>query len=69
MDRVSIGFAAGQSLNVRVTADALADLTKALGTGEGWYDLSADGGDVKLRLDKVVYIQAENSASSVGFGS
>lgn len=71
MDRISIGFAVGQSLSLRVQPEALADLTTKL-TGKGgdlWYDLPTDDGTVKLRLDSIVYLQAESSATKVGFGS
>ena len=68
MERISIGFAAGQTLSLRVEEDALKGLSNALGGGEQWHHLDTDDGPVTLRLDTVVYLRAESTASKVGFG-
>jgi hypothetical protein len=64
---VSVGFAGGQVLAVRVDEDALRELTRALG-GDGWYELAIEDGAVRLRLDKIVYVRVDASAHRVGFG-
>ena len=64
---VSVGFAGGQVLSVRVDEDALRQLTGALG-GQGWHELAVEDGAVRLRLDTVVYVRVDASAHQVGFG-
>jgi hypothetical protein len=64
---VSIGFAGGQVLSVRVDADALRGLTGALG-GNGWHELMLEDGAVRVRLDQVVYVRVDADAHRVGFG-
>jgi len=69
MERISIGFAAGQVLALRVDKSALTELTTALSGNELWHQISTDEGDVSVRLDGVVYLRTENTGSKVGFGS
>ena len=64
---VSVGFAGGQVLAVRVDEDALRNLTDALG-GDGWHELPIEDGAVRLRLDTVVYVRVERGVHHVGFG-
>jgi hypothetical protein len=71
--RISIGFHGGQALGVRVSADALKDLRKALGAkpmgeGKGFYDLEVEDGAVALDLDRVVYVHTDSGEHRVGFG-
>lgn len=66
--RLSIGFEGGQVLSVKVEADAEKGLRKALG-GDGWHELECEGGEVRLDLDKVVYLQVDSDESRLGFGS
>ncbi len=68
MERISIGFAAGQTLSLRVEEDALTGLRNALTGSDLWFALDTEDGPVSLRLDTVVYLRAESSASKVGFG-
>jgi hypothetical protein len=68
MERISIGFAAGQVIAMRVEEEALAGLTKALSGNELWHQLSTEEGVVNVRLDSVVYLRTENSDTKVGFG-
>lgn len=68
MERISIGFQAGQVLGLRVAQDQVSALTSALGGGQGWHQLDTDEGPVNIRLDAVVYLRTENSESKVGFG-
>jgi hypothetical protein len=71
--RISIGFQGGQALGVRVSADALKDLRRALGAkpmgeGKGFYDLDVEDGAVALNLDEVVYVHTDSGEHRVGFG-
>lgn len=68
MERISIGFAAGQVLSLRVEEDALASLTQALSGNELWHQIAAEEGAVNLRLDGIVYLRTESTATKVGFG-
>jgi hypothetical protein len=68
MERISIGFAAGQTLSLRVDQDAIDALTTALSGNERWHQISSDEGSVNVRLDGVVYLRTEKSESKVGFG-
>ncbi|MDQ8046013.1 MAG: hypothetical protein AAGC46_16955 [Solirubrobacteraceae bacterium] len=68
MERISIGFAAGQTLSLRVEQDAIDALQSALGGDNLWHKVSTDEGDVSIRLDTVVYLRSESSESKVGFG-
>ena len=71
--RISIGFQGGQTLGVRVTADTLKELRKALGAnpmgeGKGFYDLEIEDGAVALNLDEIVYVHTDSGEHRVGFG-
>ncbi len=66
--RISIGFAAGQVLALRVGEDQLKALYKALQDG-GWHELESEDGPVRLYLGQVVYVRAEDEDSRVGFGA
>lgn len=68
MERISIGFAAGQVLGLRVEKEALDGLTSALSSTEPWHQLSTDDGTVSIRTDAVVYLRTENPETKVGFG-
>lgn len=68
MDRISIGFAAGQVLSLRVEQQQLADLLEAVTSGRTWHDVDTEEGPVKVRLDEVVYVRGETKDSRVGFG-
>ncbi|MDQ6776348.1 MAG: hypothetical protein M3071_09065 [Actinomycetota bacterium] len=66
--RISIGFAGGQSLAARVKGPELVKLRQALGT-VGWHELKAEDGTVALDLAKVVFVQVDDDAHGVGFGT
>ena len=65
--KVEIGFGIGQVLSVRLTADELADLRKAVEGGKGWHDVRTHEGSVALNLATVVFIRVEDSAHAIGF--
>ena len=65
--RISIGFQASAPLALRVSDEQLASLTDALG-GEGWHEIEADDGSVKLNLAHVLWVRTERDEHRVGFG-
>jgi hypothetical protein len=67
LKRVQIGFGIGQSLQVKLTDDQLADLRKAVEAGNGWYDLDSDDGPVALNLATVVFLRVDEPSHAIGF--
>ena len=66
--QISIGFQGGQVLALRVAAEQLKTLNKAL-AGGGWHELDSEEGPVRLDLGQVVYVRAESDEQRVGFGA
>ncbi len=67
-ERVSIGFAGGQVVEVKIEDSKLKDLRKALGKGDGWLDLDAEEGMVSIDLGQVVFIRSATTPQKIGFG-
>jgi hypothetical protein len=67
--KVSIGFAGGQLLAVRATAEALATLSSALGGDQRWIELELDDGSVQVDLSQVAYVRVDSDEPRVGFGA
>jgi hypothetical protein len=67
--KVSIGFAGGQVLAVRVAADALAALSSALGSDHRWFELELEDGSVQVDLVQVAYVRVDSDEPRVGFGA
>jgi hypothetical protein len=65
--RISIGFQASPPLALRVSDQQLAKLNAALG-GEGWHEIEAEDGSVRLNLVHVLWVRTENDEHRVGFG-
>ncbi|MCW2959370.1 MAG: hypothetical protein JWP18_2173 [Solirubrobacterales bacterium] len=65
--RISIGFHASPPVNLRVSEDELAKLQAAIGS-DGWHQISADDGDVKLNLQHVLWLKVDKEEQRVGFG-
>ncbi|HET6508685.1 MAG TPA: hypothetical protein VFG42_17965 [Baekduia sp.] len=65
--RISIGFQASPPLATRVSDDELAKLQNALG-GEGWHDVEAEDGSIRLNLEHVLWLRVEKDEQRVGFG-
>ena len=65
--RISIGFQASPPLALRVSDQQLATLNDALGS-EGWHEIEADDGSVKLNLAHVLWVRTERDEHRVGFG-
>ena len=68
LQRVTMGFAAGQVLAVRVEDAALDELLEAL-AGGGWHDVALEDGTMRLNLAQVVYVRTERDEHRVGFGA
>ena len=67
--RISIGFAGGQLLAVRVTGEALAGLDSALGGSDRWFELAVEDGSVRIDLTAVAYVRVDSDEGRVGFGA
>jgi len=65
--RISIGIYASAPLVLRVSEEQLADLQGALGT-EGWHEITAEDGTVKLNLQHVLWLKVDKDEQRVGFG-
>jgi len=65
--RISIGFQASPPLATRVTDEELQKLQDALG-GEGWHDVDAEDGSIRLNLAHVLWLRVERDEHRVGFG-
>jgi hypothetical protein len=65
--RISIGFQASPPLALRVTDEQLAKLNDALGS-EGWHEVEAEDGYVRLNLAHVLWVRTESDEHRVGFG-
>jgi hypothetical protein len=65
--RISIGFQASAPLALRVTDEQLAKLNDVLGT-EGWHEIEAEDGSVRLNLAHVLWVRTESDEHRVGFG-
>jgi hypothetical protein len=65
--RISIGFQASPPLGLRVSDEELRKLEDALG-GDGWHQLVAEDGSVRLNLAHVLWLRTENEEHRVGFG-
>jgi hypothetical protein len=50
-----------------VSDDELAKLNDALG-GEGWHEITAEDGSVRLNLAHVLWVRTESDEHRVGFG-
>ncbi len=65
--RLSIGFQASPPLALRVSDAQLESLNAALG-GEGWHEIEAEDGSVRLNLAHVLWVRTESDEHRVGFG-
>jgi hypothetical protein len=65
--RISIGFQASPPLAARVSDNELERLTNALG-GEGWHEVEAEDGSIRLNLQHVLWVRVEKDEHRVGFG-
>ena len=66
--RISIGFQASPPLALRVSDAQLESLNAALGS-EGWHEIEAEDGSVRLNLAHVLWVRTENEEHRVGFGA
>ena len=66
-ERVSIGFAGGGVVEMKITAAALKDLRSALDSPEGFTDLETDEGVVSINLAKVIFVRSVTASKGIGF--
>ena len=67
--RVSIGFAGGQVLAVRVPAEAFDGLSRRAHGARGLARAGARGRLVRLDLAQVAYVRVDSDEPRVGFGA
>jgi len=67
MKRIEVGFAGGQVMSARVTADTLKELRQAVERRQGWHDLDAEDGPVSLDTTQVVFLRTAAAAHTIGF--
>jgi hypothetical protein len=67
LQRISIGFQASPPLVTRVSDEELGRLRDALG-GDGWHDVEAEDGSIRLNLEFVLWLRVEKDEQRVGFG-
>ena len=65
--RISIGIYASAPLVLRVSEEQLSSFQGALGT-EGWHEIDAEDGTVKLNLQHVLWLKIDKDEQRVGFG-
>jgi hypothetical protein len=66
--RIAIGLHAWGSLALRIDADKLDDLRKALSGGEtGWKEIEAVDGSVLVNLAQVLYLRVDSDEHKIGF--
>ncbi len=68
LQRVTLGFAGTQVLEVRLEEPVLDDLLEALASGD-WHDLAVDDGTIRLNLSQVIYVRTNLDEHRVGFGA
>jgi len=67
--RVELGFEGGSVLRLTVDQGAIEELGAALGDGPGWRALSAEEGEYRVNLAKLLYTRLEpGEVARVGFG-
>jgi hypothetical protein len=67
LKRVEVGFSGGQSILMRISEDAYADLRKAAQERNGWYEVTSADGVVALDLGQVVFVKSDAGDHRVGF--
>lgn len=66
--QIEIGFAGGEVLNLKVTADSASALRSKLAAGEpGVCELTAEGSSVTVVLSRVAYVRKSDREARVGF--
>jgi hypothetical protein len=65
--RISIGFQASPPVALRVNDEELLHLQSALG-GEGWHNVEAEDGALRLNLAHVLWVKTDKDENKVGFG-
>jgi hypothetical protein len=63
---LSIGFKGGQVIAVRVEQKQVDGLYQMLGSN-GWHELDAEDGPVRLDLGQVAFVRSDDGEHRVGF--
>lgn len=67
--RVELGFEGGSVLRLTVEQGVVEELGDALTDGAGWRGLSAEEGEYRVNLGKLLYTRLEpGEVAPVGFG-
>jgi hypothetical protein len=66
-EKVSIGFAGGQVVEVKLAATKLKDLRKALDGDGGWFDIETEDGNVSVDLGQIQFIRSAAAPHGIGF--
>jgi acetyl-CoA carboxylase beta subunit len=68
VQRITIGLAGPQVLDLRVAEEAYKDLRDALESGTaGWHTIPTQDSEVYVDLSKVVYVSLASQEQRVGF--
>ena len=68
VQRITIGLAGPQVLDLRVSDEAYKDLRDALESGTpGWHTIPTQDSEVYIDLSKVVYVSLASQEHRVGF--
>ena len=68
--RLEVGFEGGAVIRMTVPEDSLDAVAAELAGGSGWQEVSAEEGEFRLNLDKLVYTRVEpGQVGRVGFGN
>jgi hypothetical protein len=65
--RVEVGFSGGQSIVMRLTDHAYAELRGAVQRSGGWYEVDTPDGIVALDLGQVVFVKRDTPEHRIGF--
>ncbi|MBN8866594.1 MAG: hypothetical protein J0H98_03475 [Solirubrobacterales bacterium] len=65
--QVEIGFDGGQVIPVRLDADQVKALRKALGSGDSPHEIETDEGSLLIDLGKVIFVRISSGAKTIGF--
>jgi hypothetical protein len=66
--RTAVGFQGGQVLSLRLSEEALNNLSSVLKEGkERWVEVDASDGAVLIDVGQVVYLRVESDEQRIGF--
>jgi hypothetical protein len=66
--RTAVGFQGGQVLSLRLSEEALSNLSSTLKEGkQRWVEVDASDGAVLVDVGQVVYLRVESDDQRIGF--